>query len=222
MENLGIYNIDVSRISCNLKKSGWEEQALPIPKEDISNFEFLPPANEFWNKVIFLHLSVILFTGGCYPSMHCRWYPSMHCSRSGGGLWYPSMPCRFPGPHPRGKLRGVRPGGSPGPHPRGKSRGSGLGGSPGPCPRGKLRGIFQGCLQTHTWGGSPDPHPGGVSRPTPRGSPSPHRGGYVQAQARGGSQHALRQTPPHSRRLLLRAVRILLECILVNQCAYKI
>ena len=23
--------------------------------------------------------------GGCYPSMHCRWYPSMPCSRSQGG-----------------------------------------------------------------------------------------------------------------------------------------
>ena len=23
--------------------------------------------------------------GGCYPSMHCRWYPSMPCSRSPGG-----------------------------------------------------------------------------------------------------------------------------------------
>ena len=170
MENLGIYSIDVSRISCNLKKSGWEEQALPIPKEDISNFEFLPPANEFWGKVIFLHLSVILFTGGCYPSMHCRWYPSMHCSRSRGGLWYPSMPCRFPGPHPRGKLRGIRPGGSPGPHPRGKSRGSGLGGSPDPRPRGKLTGIWQGCLQTHTWGGL-QTHTQGVC-------PGPHLGGH--------------------------------------------
>ena len=63
-------------------------------------------------QVIFLHLFVILFTGGCYPSMHCRWYPacltgcaipayiaggipaclagrvcypSMHC------MWYPSI-----------------------------------------------------------------------------------------------------------------------------------
>ena len=25
---------------------------------------FLPPANEVWSKVMFLHLSVILFTGG--------------------------------------------------------------------------------------------------------------------------------------------------------------
>ena len=43
------------------------------------------------------------------------------------------MPCRFPGPHPRGKLRGIWPGGgSPGTHPRGKLGGSGWGGSPGP------------------------------------------------------------------------------------------
>ena len=38
-----------------------------------------------WGKVMFLHVCVILFTGGCYPSMHCRWYPSMPCSRSQGG-----------------------------------------------------------------------------------------------------------------------------------------
>ena len=38
-----------------------------------------------WGKVIFLHLSVILFMGGWYPSMHCRWYPSIPCSRSPGG-----------------------------------------------------------------------------------------------------------------------------------------
>ena len=43
----------------------------------------------------------------------------------------------------------------------------------------------------------------GVSRHTPRG-----KGGV--------SQHALRQTPsPHSRQVLLRAVGILMECILV-------
>ena len=59
--------------------------------------EFLPPANEVWGKVIFLHLSVILFIGGWYPSMHCRWYPSMPCSRgcypSMHCRWYPSIPC---------------------------------------------------------------------------------------------------------------------------------
>ena len=63
-------------------------------------------------------------------------------------------------------------------------------GSPGPHPRGKLRGLTGGGLQAHTRGGLSRPRPGGVS------------------------QHALRQTPP-SRRLLLQAVRILLECILV-------
>ena len=62
-----------------------------------------------WGKVMFLQVSVILFTGW-------GWYPSMHC--------------RSPGPCPGGKLRGLawggpgpHPGGSPGPHPEG---------SPGP------------------------------------------------------------------------------------------
>ena len=31
--------------------------------------QYLQPANEVWGKVMFLHLSVILFTGGVYPSM---------------------------------------------------------------------------------------------------------------------------------------------------------
>ena len=31
---------------------------------------FLPPANEVWGKVIFLHLFVILFTGGVSASVH--------------------------------------------------------------------------------------------------------------------------------------------------------
>ena len=32
----------------------------------------LPPANEVWGKVIFLHLSVILFTGGVPGQVHPR------------------------------------------------------------------------------------------------------------------------------------------------------
>ena len=64
---------------------------------------------------------------------------------------------------------------------------------------------------------------GGVSRPTPRGGVEGSGqgvsrctpGGCLQAHTGGVSQHALRQTPPGSRQLLLRAVRILLECILV-------
>ena len=80
--------------------------------------------------------------------------------------------------------------------PRGEVEGSGLGGgSPGPHPGGSLRGL--------AWG---------VSRPIP--------GGRLRGLAWGGvSQHALRQTPP-SRWLLLRAVRILLECILVTECIH--
>ena len=31
---------------------------------------FLPPANEVWGKVMFLHLSVILFTGGVSARLH--------------------------------------------------------------------------------------------------------------------------------------------------------
>ena len=115
---------------------------------------------------MFLHMSVILFTGGeGVVSQHALQVVSQHALQqvSGGGYWYPSMPCRFPSPHPREKLRslacGGRGGGSPGPHP---------GGSPGPHP-----------------GGSPGPHLGWVSGPG--GSPGFHLGGV--------SQHALRQTP---------------------------
>ena len=86
---------------------------------------------------------------------------------------------------------------------------------PGPHPGGSW-GVWPGVgLQAHThggsWGvwpgGSPGPHPGcnwgvwpgGVSRPTPGMYPSMHWGRH-----------------PPRRRLLLRAVRILLECILVS------
>ena len=75
---------------------------------------------------------------GWYTSMHYRWYPSMPCSRSRGGGWYPSMPCRFPGPHPRGKLRGVWMGGLQA-HTQGWSSGR----------------SGQGGLQAHTWGSIP-------------------------------------------------------------------
>ena len=51
-------------------------------------------------KVMFLHLSVnhSVHGGG-------EWYPSIPCR------WYPSNLCRFPGPHPRGSLRGLTRGG---------------------------------------------------------------------------------------------------------------
>ena len=64
---------------------------------------------------------------------------------------------------------------------------------------------------------SPGPHPGGSPGLHPKGeSPGPHLGRGVSRPTPGGvSQQAPRQTPPN-RRLLLRAVCILLECILVE------
>ena len=96
-------------------------------------------------------------------------------------------------------------------------------GVPRPRPRG---GSGRGGVQAHTRGGGWRSGRGGVPRPIPRGvvgGPG-WRGGLGPGP--GGcpgpglavvcvSQHALRQTSPPHRRLLLRAVRILLECILV-------
>ena len=103
-------------------------------------------------------------------------------------------------PTPGGKLRGLAWGVSrPTPigglmsTPRGVSR---------PTPGGKLRGLAWGGLQANTHRGSPGPHPGG--------SPGPHWGGGLQAHTWG-----VHDIPP-PRWLLLRAVRILLECILVQ------
>ena len=76
-------------------------------------------------------------------------------------------------------------------------------GSPGQNP-GEVEGSGWGGLQAHK---------GGVDGSGGGGSPSTHPGEVVSRPG-GVSQHALRQTPP-SRRLLLRAVRIVLECILV-------
>ena len=67
------------------------------------------------------------------------------------------------------------------------------------------------------WGGwypsmhcrSPGPHPGGSWGVWPGGSPGPHPGGGYPSMHRG-------KHPPCSRWLLLRAVRILLECIHVK------
>ena len=89
------------------------------------------------------------------------------------------------------------------PRPRGEVGGTG-GGCLYPDTGGRL-GVWWGDVQARTWvRGCPGPGPGG---------PGPALGGG------GVSKHALRQTPP-SRQLLLRVVRILLECIVVH-CATK-
>ena len=51
---------------------------------------------------------MILFGGGgAIPACIAGCIPAYLAAGLGGGGWYPSMPCRFPGPQPRGKLRGI-------------------------------------------------------------------------------------------------------------------
>ena len=120
-------------------------------------FTYLPPATKLGQG----YTCLILFIGG--------WCPSMHCSRSPREGVVSQHALQVSRPTPRGEVEG-----------------SGQGGSPGPHPRGKLRGLV--------W---------------PGGSPGPHVG--------GGCIPACAEADPLPRRLLLlRAVRILLECILVH------
>ena len=93
----------------------------------------------------------------------------------------PPLPGRHPppGPHPRGKLRGIR------------SR---------PTPKGEIEGDQ---IQAHTQGGNsggsdPGPHPRGKfrgirSRPTSKGE---IQGDQVQANIQGGNSGRLGPTPP--------------------------
>ena len=93
---------------------------------------YLPPANEVWGKVMFLQVSAILFTGGAWsrrgvpgpggwgPGPRGAWSQGGCLVREGSG---PSMPCSFPGPYPRGKFRGIWPGGVPRPTSKGEVEG---------------------------------------------------------------------------------------------------
>ena len=105
------------------------------------------------------------------------------------------MPCMFPGPHPGGKFRRIWPG-----------RG------PRPTPKGEVEGIWSGGLQV-TRKGEAEGNLAGV------GSPGPHLGGLLQRGLLLGGVCSWRVPGPWrgtpQGRLLLRAVRILLECILV-------
>ena len=121
---------------------------------------------------MFLHVSVILFTGwGSRP------IPREEVVGSGLG---------WSRPIPRGEVGGSGWGGCLGPHPGGR-----LGGLAGGCLGPYLGGGWG------VWpGGCPGPHPGG-SRSTPGGVQAQAWEGDVQAQAqRGVSQHALGQTTP--------------------------
>ena len=94
---------------------------------------------------MFLHVSVILFTGGGIPACIAGGIPV--CLAAGLGGVVSQHALQVSRPTPRVEVEGSGWGWSPGPH---------LGGSPGPHP-----------------GGSPGPHlGGGVSRPTPGGIPA--------------------------------------------------
>ena len=166
-------------------------------------------------------VSRILFTGGI-PACIASGIPPYLADLAEGGSGIPACLAGLQA-HTRGELRGLAwVGGISRPTPRGKLRGLALGVSR-PKPRGGVEGSGLGR--------SPGPHPGGLSPgPHPGGSPGPHLGG-LQAHTQGGclqahTQGVSRSTPTGgipacteadtpSRRLLLRAVRILLECILV-------
>ena len=56
-------------------------------KTEFTSLRFLPPANEVWGKVMFLHLCAILFMGGGWlPSMHHRSHDQGVCLE-GDGLY---------------------------------------------------------------------------------------------------------------------------------------
>ena len=100
------------------------------------DYHFYRPQTKF-EKAMFLDVSVSHSVHRGYPSMPCRG-------------WYPNIPCRSPGPHPRGKLRGLAWGGIQAHN------------------QGSLQAHTSGDLQAHTQG-SLLAHTQGVSRPTPRG-----------------------------------------------------
>ena len=144
--------------------------------------------NEVVAKVIFLHLSVILFMGEGSASVHAGIPPPLGadppCQGDPPAKETPKIPP--PGPHPRGKLRGI------------KSR---------PTPKGEIEGDQ---IQAHTkggnWGGSgPGPHPRGK-----------FRGIRSRPTSKGDIQGDQDQSPRLRHMVNERPVRILLECILVQ------
>ena len=98
---------------------------------------------------MFLYVSVILSTGGWYPSMHCRWYPSMPCSRSPRGV-VSQHALQVSRPTPRGGgVEGSGQGGALGPHPGGVS--------PGPHPVGCQAHTQGMCVSQHALRQPPPP-----------------------------------------------------------------
>ena len=133
--------------------------------------EFLPPANEVWGKVIFLHLFVNLFMGGGSPIKE---------TPREGGTPLSGRPLEG-GPPPAGK-------------PPWKEA---------PPWQGDPPGMRHPPAGRPPWQGDPL-----AGRPPRRRPPSGR-----EALPPTAGRPPRKEEPP--RRLLLRAVRILLECILV-------
>ena len=71
--------------------------------ESVSVVQF--PANEVWGKVIFLHLSVLLFTGGGLASKHESQVTGLQPGGSASrGLAHPPGTRKAGGTHPTGML----------------------------------------------------------------------------------------------------------------------
>ena len=110
-------------------------------------------------KVIFLHLFVILFTGGVL-SQHALQVVSQYALQQvSRGVGIPACLAGFQAHTQGGSLGGSVQGACPGPHPRGKFRGICLGGVQAHTQGGSLGGSAGGCL---LWG---------EGLPTPRGWP---------------------------------------------------
>ena len=171
---------------------------------------YLPSANEVCQGYVFTGVCLSTGGGGWHTSMHCRWYPNMPCSRSPGGCGIPACLADFQA-HTQGGILGGSGwggGGPPGPHPRGKLRGIWS----RPTPKWEVEGdLVQAHTQEGSWGGSgPGPHPRGeVEGDLARGVPG------VRGACSGGACFRLGVETPPPWRLLLRVVRILLEYILV-------
>ena len=130
---------------------GFPRGGAPTPERGANLLS--PPANEVWGKVICLQVSVYP-QGGAIPACITGDIPACLAAGLGGGLKAHTQGGSgggsFPGPQPRGKLRGIWS--------RSTAKGEIEGESgPGPQPRGKLEGSGPG----GAWSGEGVPGPGG-------------------------------------------------------------
>ena len=164
--------------------------------------------------------------------MHCRWYPSMPCSRSrgGGGGGIPACLAGF---------QAYTQGGSPGPHSRGKLKGLAWGVSRPTLGEGVCLSAGGVCPGVSAWGvcipACTEVTAVGSTHPTGMHSCHKHLSRILSTVGRGvclitcwdthhpgrhhpGQTHPLAQTPPCSdtpQWPMQRTVHILLECFLV-------